>query len=306
LQEITLGEMLENSRIEKGISKLQLCDGICSVMALGRYEKDERIPDKFVIDCLLERLDKNPEKLEFIDSDDEFSLRLYRDEIESAIEKGIFSKAEELLENYKNEIKTASHLHHQYIAMKSGEILAKQKQYQQALTHLEKALTYTNRASILKSGIENMLLSYTEIEILYQIASIHYFLSNDEISNMLFLSLENFLNGLSEYNEKKIYFFPNVLYYRGVIEKEHFNYGAAYDYLCKAEQILRNEYRFDGLLNIMKSRIDVEKQIKSPSLDTENEESMVLALEMAAMCNEEGLLTQEGVKLWENTANQQL
>lgn len=56
----------------------------------------------------------------------------------------------------------------------------------------------------------------------------------------------------------------------------------------------------------MKSRIDEEKQIKSPSLDTENEESMVLALEMAAMCNEEGLLTQEGVKLWENTANQQL
>lgn len=53
MQEITLGELIENLRIKKNISRVRLCDGVCSVRALARYERDGRVPDKFLAKELL-------------------------------------------------------------------------------------------------------------------------------------------------------------------------------------------------------------------------------------------------------------
>lgn len=207
MQEITIGEMLESLREKRGVSKERLSDGICSKITLNRYERDERIPDKFVIDSLLERLEQNPEKLEFIASDEEFQITLYRDEIEEHMECGRFAEAEEVLERYEKEVKQENRIHRQYLQMKYGELFFVQKEYQKALKVLKDALAYTGREEILTKGLEERLLSFAELDLLYKIAETYYKLEAYSCSASLFLMLENYLEGLDEKNEKRLRFF---------------------------------------------------------------------------------------------------
>ena len=306
MQEITIGEMLEHLRKKRGVSKERLSDGICSKMTLSRYERDERIPDKFVIDSLLERLEQNPEKLEFIASDEEFQITLYRDEIEEHLECGRFAEAEAVLGRYEKEIKKEEKLHKQYIRLKYGELFFAQKEYQKALEALRSALSYTGREEILTKGLEERLLSFTELELLYKIAETYYKLEACSCSASLFLMLEKYLEKLDEKNEKRLRFFSGVLYYLGVLEKQFQHWERADDYLSKAEKLMRKEFRLQGLSDIMKARIQVEKQLQKAPEQFADKEKLLLALEMISMCDAEGMLTEEGIRLWENTVNQQL
>ncbi len=52
----TLGRILRENREKQKLSKQKVCRGLCTVMALSRYESDERIPDKFLMDALLNGL----------------------------------------------------------------------------------------------------------------------------------------------------------------------------------------------------------------------------------------------------------
>lgn len=70
--EISIAELLEKLRNENGYSKTMVCRGICSVTALSRYETGMRIPDKFLLEYLLQRLGCNPQQYEMIISNEEY------------------------------------------------------------------------------------------------------------------------------------------------------------------------------------------------------------------------------------------
>lgn len=82
----TLGELISFHRMDKKIAKAALCEGLCSITALTRYEKGLRIPDKFLADALLERLGLSPYVYEFVTSEDEFYFVIQRKKIDKAIE----------------------------------------------------------------------------------------------------------------------------------------------------------------------------------------------------------------------------
>ncbi len=96
------------------------------------------------------------------------------------------------------------------------------------------------------------------------------------------------------------------MYYLGVLEKQFQHWERADDYLSKAEKLMRKEFRLQGLSDIMKARIQVEKQLQKAPEQFADKEKLLLALEMISMCDAEGMLTEEGIRLWENTVNQQL
>lgn len=173
MQEMTLGEMLENMRTDKNISKVQLCEGICTITALTRYEQDVRVPDKFVIDCLLERLGKNPNKIEFIDTDEEFKMSMYRNRIEKKFFQEEFLEVEELLKEYEGEIRHAMNLHQQYISFKRGQLAVIHRKLEDALELFLQALSYTKRKEIMEFGIGKKVLSDIEVEVLYSLAEIY-------------------------------------------------------------------------------------------------------------------------------------
>ena len=54
---------LRKEREKRGISQERLCRGVCAVSALSRYENGERIPDRLLMNTLIERLGKSSDKL---------------------------------------------------------------------------------------------------------------------------------------------------------------------------------------------------------------------------------------------------
>ena len=173
MQEMTLGEILEHMRMDRNIFKAQLCEGVCTITALTRYEQDIRVPDKFVIDCLLERLGKNANKIEFIDTDEEFKMSMYRAQIEKKFFHEEFLEMEELLKEYEGEIHHSENLHQQYICLKKGQLTAIYREYEDALELFHQALSFTKREVIPELGIEKKVLSDIEVEVLYHLAEIY-------------------------------------------------------------------------------------------------------------------------------------
>lgn len=99
----TLGRILRENREKQKLSKQKVCRGLCTVMALSRYESDERIPDKFLMDALLERLGFQPSKYEFVASDQEFEYSMKRAQIEKLLyEKEMFRLAGKPCRSMKN------------------------------------------------------------------------------------------------------------------------------------------------------------------------------------------------------------
>lgn len=86
---ITIGSLIEKIRVEeKKISRKKLAEGICSEQMLYDIEKDRQESDPLIIDILLQRLGKSPNKLERILPSKMYYMIRFRDLLEKAILKG--------------------------------------------------------------------------------------------------------------------------------------------------------------------------------------------------------------------------
>lgn len=98
---ITIGSLIEKLRIEeKNISRKKLADGICSEQMLYDIEKDRRESDPLIIDILLQRLGKSPDKLERILQSEMYYMVRLRDLLEKAILKRKRKLSVYILEQY--------------------------------------------------------------------------------------------------------------------------------------------------------------------------------------------------------------
>lgn len=86
---ITVGSIIERARKEqKAISQKTLIQGICSIQTLYAIETNQYKTDILLVDILLQRLGKSPDKLEIILSQEAYQLVRQRDLIEEAILRG--------------------------------------------------------------------------------------------------------------------------------------------------------------------------------------------------------------------------
>lgn len=119
LESKTLGEYLEDERKKKGLSKKAVCRGICDNSTYGRYEADLIIPNKIMLDAILERLGNNPNMIDYCCTKEEIELKKLRQEIEVSLNNKT-ERAMELLEVYKSKIKKDIKLHTQWVLMIDG------------------------------------------------------------------------------------------------------------------------------------------------------------------------------------------
>lgn len=296
MKETTIGELLRELREKRGVSRAQLCEGICSKTALARYEMNERVPDKFVIDCLLERLGKNAARLEFISSDEEYELSQYRFQIEDKMRRLEYEAVDELLETYSRAVGEKEKLHWQYIYTKRGELLKIKGLYKEAYPLLIEALRYTRRQSIIDTEIGDKRLANIELEVVYEIAEICYYLSKQEKAFLMIAQIEEYLNTLDVDNAMRIQYYPDVMYWRAVEQKENGEGILAVGYLEEAECFLLKEYRLSGLERVL----ELKKQ-----LGITEAEDKLLAIKLINMSQINGEISGEGITLWENTVKQQ-
>lgn len=72
MKENTVGNILYKLRSEAEASQEQLCYGLCSVSALSKYESGERLPDRLLLNVLLQRLGKSAYNMETVLSAEEY------------------------------------------------------------------------------------------------------------------------------------------------------------------------------------------------------------------------------------------
>lgn len=112
-----IGALLLKIREEKGVSQKELALGLCTQRELSKIEADEKYLDTFLLDCLMSRLGKSADKLEYTVSEEEYEYLVQRAEIEDALEQRQYEVARGRLEEYEEVLKKGDVLHWQYIAM---------------------------------------------------------------------------------------------------------------------------------------------------------------------------------------------
>ncbi|MDE7205130.1 MAG: hypothetical protein K2O91_25245 [Lachnospiraceae bacterium] len=98
---ISAGSIIEHAKKEqKNLTRKKLCHGICTEQALYAIEADRYETDTLMIDILLQRLGKSPDKLEIVLSQEAYRLVRLRDLIEEAVLRGRKKLADMVLQSY--------------------------------------------------------------------------------------------------------------------------------------------------------------------------------------------------------------
>lgn len=89
---------LTKEREKQGISQERLCRGLCAVSALSRYENGERVPDRLLMNALIQRLGKSSDQLTTMISCQEYAYFEWKRKVKEALRKKNISLAQGLLQ----------------------------------------------------------------------------------------------------------------------------------------------------------------------------------------------------------------
>lgn len=207
-----IGKIIFTLRKHYNISQEMLSSGLCSDATLSRIELGERIPDKFLLDALLQRLGKSPDKLETILSERDYYLYVKRQAIEKAIFEHDFSLAESELKTYEEQKECEEKLHQQYVyKIKSILIEELNSDTNESIQCLLNAISLTLPEFHIDT-IFQYLLSIEEIYLLLMLAQAY---SKIELNQEAFHILHNLINYLDDKysdEEEKVKVYPKAVY----------------------------------------------------------------------------------------------
>lgn len=173
-----IGKIIYTLRTCNHISQEKLARGLCSVAALSRIEACKRVPDKLLLDALLQRLGKSPDKLESIVTVGDYELYLYREKIQRYIIDEEYGEAKALLEEYARKKEAEETVHKQYILkIKAALSELADKDIEASEKYVEEAIRITMPEGPV-AALENSLLSIPEIQLI--LMKINHYENKDE------------------------------------------------------------------------------------------------------------------------------
>lgn len=304
----SLGSFIKENRKKRNIPKKFLCSGICSVTALTRYEENVRTPDKFVADTLLERLGIYPYMYEFITSEQEFHCRQMQKRIDNFIRKNECELAAQEMYVYERSISSAvfSFLHRQYLLLKEAEILRiKKEDGKKTVEILKEALCLTVDVKAVEKNISEVYLSLNEFQAFYWLAEGFMQNGQKQEAKKIFLFLKEYLENRKWDFHKWKKNYPALLYQDACIDYDEGQYVFAWKKLKEAKTLLIQEFCYTGLREILQLEKLTEEKCLSLQDKERGRDDISVLLDIMAGSNQ-GIITKEGVEIWENTASQQL
>ena len=227
MYEISIGELLERQRKEKGYSKSVVCRGLCSVTALSRYENGMRIPDKFLLEYLLQRLGCNAQQYEMIISNEEFDEIQQQKKIEELIEQGKCSEAEAEIGNYKKMKSSSKAIHEQYVFYYAGLVKKYTGEYTKAASDFETSLSKTIVQKAYKQSGQG-LLSFMELKVFKELGECYQEVQRTQEAQAIYLEIQTYLEShpCISLEMKQLYY--GILYKIAEQNYQKYNYGDAY------------------------------------------------------------------------------
>lgn len=207
-----IGKLIASTRNKYKISQETLCDGVCSISTLSRIENGAQFPTWKVGNGLLERLG-----LSQIDTTIYMSnTEIERNNMELKITRMLATsnyEIEEILAQYWDEKSDISILEQQFYYCAVGIVRHyKEKKSEEALQILMKAIRLTMpRFSI--DQLENIkMLTFDEITILNNIATITYLLGDTYHGKKLMFFLKEHFEKINMDEEEKAKKYPMILF----------------------------------------------------------------------------------------------
>ena len=166
----TIGEMFRKRREEKGLSRWDACDGICSEPTISRFERGEQNPARETIVQLLERVDLPVELAEMYETQYEIKAMELVQEINDAIRYGDTRELQRLLNELQATVANKEN-YRELVAF--VEIVLKQHEGVdiEELYKITYELTNSFMDKFKPSMIKKSLLSRRQISILNLLAS---------------------------------------------------------------------------------------------------------------------------------------
>jgi transcriptional regulator with XRE-family HTH domain len=207
-----IGKIIYTLRKHYNISQEMLSSGLCSDATLSRIELGERIPDKFLLDAILQRLGKSPDKLETILSERDYFLYVKRQAIEKAIFEHDFSVAETELKSYEEQKECEEKLHQQYVyKIKSILIEELENDSNKSIECLLSAIRLTLPEFQIDT-IFQYLLSIEEIYLLLMLAQSYTKIQQNKEAFRLLHNLIYYLDDKYSDEEEKVKVYPKAVY----------------------------------------------------------------------------------------------
>lgn len=228
----TLGRLIGETREARKITQRVLSMGLCSMQTLSNIEADERIPDVFILDYLLERLGLAADEIETILYDDEYGEIKLRRDILLAAERGEWAYVDDVLRerfskiNAKDTIKLQ--FYYKIMAIRDKD----RKDYKSCLENILQALACTQP----KFHVEkrNMIcMSIHELQILCMLAETYMDLENPKEAEKVLAFLMWYTEEMPIQEMGLVKIYPKVMY---LVSKTERNAKSKVEYLLRYER----------------------------------------------------------------------
>lgn len=126
MKSVNISKVIQQRRTELGLTREQVCEGICSPMTLLRIEQGTSTPSKYILESISQRLGLSLERFSYMLSDEDFELEELKrkavehsrqrkfielKEIAEEIEKHPRFKEDNVLRQFVERVKMASELY---------------------------------------------------------------------------------------------------------------------------------------------------------------------------------------------------
>lgn len=262
MQKARVGELLKRFRMERQLDVKEVCIGLCSVSAIGYFERGQHVPDILLFERLLERMGVSPEEVSMMVSGGEYEYLMWKEEVFESIEKKHWNTIKELIaSDICKKISCNEKIERQFYYYAKGILEVANEDYANAVRFFEKAAKQTipQLYEILQM---NVLLSSLEVHILmlHLYCGIRSNVLKVAEGQQIFYGFEDYLyNSKADIHERaKCY--PKLICMGMHLFSDSFREREQMQFCQKAIDMLRGNKSFDDITELLRLYIPMLKK----------------------------------------------
>lgn len=216
--------LIKKLRRERGLTQIQLSEGICSTDTLSRIERGERVPSRWVFEQLMQRLGENPKNYftDVVTTEDKKIADL-KSELRDLLYVSLHDlpsiksdqcnrkRIDELIEKMEQDKAFVTKENQQFLMRSKASLALVLENYDDVYKYAMEALRVT-RPNFDEDKIEEYALSLDEIWLVNQVAIAHFHFGSIEKSTDIFFELQVAIEKRYIDGDEMIYTYSTLLY----------------------------------------------------------------------------------------------
>lgn len=207
-----ISEILTILRTEKRLVQDKLCLGLCTKSTYSKYERGERIPDRLLLNAMLQRMGKNPDKLETMLTAEEYDYFCWKKKVITAvIDEDIVALQKLLEEPTAIDIIINENLQQQFLYQMQVVVESRTEgNVERCIRLLEQAVEFT-MPEIKIYEMEHYLISVEEMELLLRLMDFYIRGKHEKEAVTILARIVGYIDKYYDDNEIKLKIYPKAV-----------------------------------------------------------------------------------------------